>query len=115
MTPQTFKDVRKNKFSVCAQIKNYPTYMVTGDSMQPTYQHGDYLGYTPVQNPTFLQYGQVYLLQIQNIKILRRIFKGERKGEIMLYADNTDYSPICIRIKDVQEYSLINFTLRHFV
>ncbi len=110
MRTQKIKDVRKPRVNVCQLIKNQPIYEVTGVSMLPTYGPGVILGYREITNSKFLQFGQVHLFIINNQEVLRRVMPSEKPNEVILIADNKDYSPIEVKIKDIYRAFLINWS-----
>lgn len=68
---------------------------VRGNSMQPTYNTGDYVACKKVPlSDIFFQWGKVYAVDTNQGPLIKRVKPGKDDGHILLVSDNPDYDPI---------------------
>lgn len=67
---------------------------VDGDSMWPRYANGDILAIRTVQDPTFFQWGKVYVLSTNQGCVIKRLFPDPENPEgIICHSENTENYP----------------------
>lgn len=101
----------------CEQVPVIPvfpnytfTMRVTGESMVPYINPGDEVACLKIDEPTFLQWGRVYVLFTSQGVIVKKIFDA---GEgIRCVSINEDYPPFVIPKSDIYSYNLVVGLLR---
>lgn len=101
----------------CEQVPVIPvfpnytfTMRVTGESMVPYINPGDEVACLKIDEPTFLQWGRVYVLFTSQGVIVKKIFDA---GEgIRCVSINPDYPDFVIPKSDIYSYNLVVGLLR---
>lgn len=60
---------------------------VSGNSMTPNYPSGCYIGIRQIRDGYF-DYGSVYVIETEDNRFIKRVFKGKKDDHIQLYSDN---------------------------
>ena len=101
----------------CEQVPVIPvfpnytfTMRVTGESMQPQINPGDEVACLKIDEPTFLQWGRVYVLFTSQGVIVKKIF--DAGDGIRCVSINEDYPPFVIPKKEIYSYNLVVGLLR---
>lgn len=67
---------------------------VDGDSMYPRYSSGDILAIRIVKDPTFFQWGKVYVLSTNQGCVIKRLFPDPADDNaIICHSENTEHYP----------------------
>lgn len=67
---------------------------VEGDSMLPRYNNGDVLAIKVLQDPTFFQWGRVYVISTSQGCLVKRLFPDPADGNrIICHSENTTMYP----------------------
>ena len=67
---------------------------VEGDSMYPRYHNGELLAVRIIQDPTFFQWGKVYVLSTNQGCIVKRLFPDEKDDNIIVcHSENCELFP----------------------
>ena len=91
---------------VVPMFPNYTfTMRVTGESMQPFINPGDEVACLKIEEPTFLQWGRIYVLFTSQGAIIKRIF-DEGDG-IRCVSINDAYPDFVIPKKEIYSYNLV--------
>lgn len=62
---------------------------VYGDSMWPEYPHGSMVACREVVDRDLILWGQIYVIETSEFRIVKRVQRGEEKGYIMAESKNT--------------------------
>lgn len=67
---------------------------VDGDSMYPRYSSGDILAIRIVKDPTFFQWGKVYVLSTNQGCVIKRLFPDPVDDDVIIcHSENTEHYP----------------------
>ncbi len=101
----------------CEQIPIIPllpkydfTMRIVGDSMEPVYHSGDEVACLRINEPTFLQWGLVHILDTAQGIIIKRIY--EEGNTIRCVSYNKEYADFYIPKADIFSYNLVVGLLR---
>ena len=64
---------------------------VSGHSMEPLISHGDMIAIKEIESPSHILYGEIYAIETENYRTIKRIGKSDKKGHIRLISINKDY------------------------
>ena len=84
------------KCTVPAFLANGADFLirVEGDSMYPRYHNGEILAVKTIQDPTFFQWGKVYVLSTNQGCIVKRLFPDPADEQsIVCHSENTENYP----------------------
>jgi len=91
---------------VVPMFPNYTfTIRVTGESMQPFINPGDEVACLKIEEPTFLQWGRIYVLFTSQGAIIKRIF--DEGDSIRCVSINDTYPDFVIPKKEIYSYNLV--------
>ena len=85
---------------------------VEGDSMMPDYMPGDILACMKVKDPSFFQWGKVYVIDTKQGALVKRIEPTEEDGCICLCSDNEKYKPFKLHADDINGVALVKGVIR---
>lgn len=81
---------------------------VSGDSMNPTYRSGDLLACRSVIEPTFIQWGEPYVMDTCQGVIVKRLEPCEEDDEYVLcVSDNPAYKPFRVHRSEIRSFCTI--------
>lgn len=86
---------------------------VSGNSMAPTFLNGDLLACRKIEQITFIQWGEAYVIDTMQGPLLKRVFQTDGDSDrIKCVSDNSSYPPYEIACSDVRSLSTIIGLLR---
>lgn len=81
---------------------------LTGDSMNPKYNHGDIVGCKLIKDPSIIQWGKVHILYIQEQgAVCKRIRKSTNPDNYILESDNKTFDPFEVPKKAITNIALV--------
>lgn len=82
---------------------------VDGDSMYPRYSNGEILAIRVIKDPTFFQWGKVYVLSTNQGCVIKRLFPDpEDKEGIICHSENTEnYPDYAIKKTDIYGVAIV--------
>lgn len=85
---------------------------VKGSSMYPKYNSGDIIACKTIKDPTFFQWGRVYVIHHRDQgTFVKRLFKG-KNSLVECRSDNPSYEPFEIDPKEVTDWALVIGVIR---
>ena len=75
---------------------------VEGDSMYPTFSNGDFIIIKQVEDLDFIKYGEPFVIDAVEGRVLKRIHTHTREDAILLKSDNDIYEPYSIKKDSVK-------------
>lgn len=98
---------------------NVPTFAgadflitVRGDSMIPGYKSGDIVACKKIELGTYIQWNRVYVIDIDQGPLIKRIRPGTTKDVLVIVSDNSEFQPFEINVKDVRHLALVLGSIR---
>lgn len=85
---------------------------VKGSSMYPKYNSGDILACKYVNNPLFIQWNKVYVLDTSQGAMVKRPHPSPNESNIELRSDNKEYPPFVIPKSDIRSMALVIGVIR---
>lgn len=92
---------------------------VIGDSMYPLLKSGDIIAYKTVNDLQSINYGEIYILQLENegdvsivVKYIKRSDEG--KDHILLVSYNKEHDPKDVPLAWVKAIARVTFAIRQF-
>lgn len=81
---------------------------VSGDSMEPEFKSGDYVGFKRIDDIDFLQYGQTYIIEnTSNQRMLKVIRKGSKEGYVTIHSLNLKYEDFEVPVKKIKNIYIV--------
>ena len=81
---------------------------VSGDSMCPVINNGDYLAIRELQNPSMLFWGQIYVLLLDDYRLVKYVRKHENPEMVTLRSANTNYDDMEVMRRDIREMMFVH-------
>lgn len=66
---------------------------VSGESMQPKYNSGDVIAARIIKDPSFFQWGRVYVLSTSQGCVVKRLYPGSSADTIVCHSENAESFP----------------------
>lgn len=85
---------------------------VDGDSMQPKYMSGDIVACKRIENPTFFQWGRIYVIDSKQGALIKRIEPSDEDGYICLFSENEKYKPFKLHADDINGIAIVKGVIR---
>lgn len=85
---------------------------VEGDSMMPNYMPGDLLACVRLKDPSFFQWGKVYVIDTKQGALVKRIEPADEDGCIMLCSENGKYKPFKLQADDINGVALVRGAIK---
>ena len=81
---------------------------VSGDSMCPVINNGDYLAIRELQNPSLLFWGQIYVLLLDDYRLVKYVRKHENPEMVTLRSANPNYDDMEVMRRDIREIMFVH-------
>ena len=81
---------------------------VSGDSMCPVINNGDYLAIRELQNPSLLFWGQIYVLLLDDYRLVKYVRKHENPEMVTLRSANPNYDDMEVMRRDIREMMFVH-------
>ena len=80
---------------------------VSGDSMQPIINNGDLVALKKVNNTDLIYWGQIYVLLLDDYRMVKFVRKHKDKSMVILRSENPDYDDIEVKRSDIRDMMIV--------
>ena len=87
-------------------------FHVTGDSMTPVINNGDFLAIREVTNPSLIFWGQIYVLLLDDYRMVKYVRRHADPNMMILRSANPEYDDIEIQRSDISKLFIVTNVLR---
>ena len=84
---------------------------VSGDSMAPVIQDGDFVAVREVSNPNQIYWGQIYVVQLDDFRVVKYLRRHTDPNMVVLRSENPHYDDMDVRRTDIHEMLLVQHVL----
>ena len=84
---------------------------VSGDSMSPVIQDGDFVAVREVSNPNQIYWGQIYVVQLDDFRLVKYVRRHTDPNMVVLRSENPNYDDMDVLRTDIHEMLLVQHIL----
>ena len=84
---------------------------VSGDSMAPVINDGDFVAVREVSNPNQIYWGQIYVVQLDDFRLVKYLRRHSDPNMVVLRSENPNYDDMDVRRSDIHEILLVQHVL----
>ena len=84
---------------------------VSGDSMAPVIQDGDFVAVREVSNLNQIYWGQIYVVQLDDFRVVKYLRRHTDPNMVVLRSENPNYDDMDVRRSDIHEMLLVQHVL----
>ena len=84
---------------------------VSGDSMAPVINDGDFVAVREVSNPNQIYWGQIYVVQLDDFRLVKFLRRHSDPNMVVLRSENPNYDDRDVRRSDIHEMLLVQHVL----
>ena len=84
---------------------------VSGDSMAPVINDGDFVAVREVSNPAQIYWGQIYVVQLDDFRLVKYLRRHSDPNMVVLRSENPNYDDMDVRRSDIHEMLLVQHVL----
>lgn len=84
---------------------------VSGDSMAPVIQDGDFVAVREVSNPNQIYWGQIYVVQLDDFRVVKYLRRHTDPNMVVLRSENPNYDDMDVLRTDIHEMLLVQHVL----
>ncbi len=84
---------------------------VSGDSMAPVINDGDFVAVREVSNPNQIYWGQIYVVQLDDFRLVKYLRRHSDPNMVVLRSENPNYDDMDVRRADIHEMLLVQHIL----
>ena len=84
---------------------------VSGDSMAPVIQDGDFVAVRELTNPDQIYWGQIYVVQLDDFRLVKYVRRHTDPHMVVLRSENPNYDDMDVRRSDIHEMLLVQHVL----
>ena len=84
---------------------------VSGDSMAPVINDGDFVAVREVSNPNQIYWGQIYVVQLDDFRLVKYLRRHSDPNMVVLRSENPNYDDMDVRHSDIHEMLLVQHVL----
>lgn len=84
---------------------------VSGDSMAPVINNGDFVAVREVSNPNQIYWGQIYVVQLDDFRLVKYLRRHSDPNMVVLRSENPNYDDMDVRRSDIHEMLLVQHVL----
>lgn len=92
--------------------RNANIVKVSGDSMQPVICNGDLIAIRPIQNINLLFWGQIYVIILDDYRMVKYVRKNEDPSMVTLRSENVAYDDIEIPKSEIRHLFIVENIIR---
>ena len=81
---------------------------VRGDSMMPRIINGGYVAIRPVRDPRNIFWGQIYVVQLEDFRLVKYVRRHPDPSMIILHSDNPAYDDMDVAREDVRALYIVD-------
>ena len=85
---------------------------VSGDSMAPVINDGDFVAVREVSNPNQIYWGQIYVVQLDDFRLVKYLRRHSDPNMVVLRSENPNYDDMDVRRSDIHEMLLVQHVLQ---
>ena len=84
---------------------------VSGDSMAPVINDGDFVAVRELSNPGQIYWGQIYVVQLDDFRLVKYVRRHSDPNMVVLRSENSNYDDMDVRRSDIHEMLLVQHVL----
>ena len=84
---------------------------VSGDSMSPVINDGDFIAVREVSNLSQIYWGQIYLVQLDDFRVVKYVRRHSDPNMVVLRSENPNYDDMDVLRADIHEMLLVQHIL----
>ena len=84
---------------------------VSGDSMAPVINDGDFIAVRELSNPGQVYWGQIYVVQLDDYRLVKYLRRHTDPNMVVLRSENPNYDDMDVRRSDIHELLLVQHIL----
>lgn len=84
---------------------------VSGDSMAPVIEDGDFIAVRELSNPNQIYWGQIYVVQLDDFRLVKYLRRHTDPNMVVLRSENPNYDDMDVRLADIHEMLLVQHIL----
>ena len=84
---------------------------VSGDSMSPVINDGDFIAVREVSNLSQIYWGQIYLVQLDDFRVVKYVRRHNDPNMVVLRSENPNYDDMDVLRADIHEMLLVQHIL----
>ena len=84
---------------------------VSGDSMAPVIEDGDFIAVRELSNPNQIYWGQIYVVQLDDFRLVKYLRRHTDPNMVVLRSENPNYDDMDVRRADIHEMLLVQHIL----
>ena len=84
---------------------------VSGDSMAPVINDGDFVAVREVSNTSQIYWGQIYVIQLDDFRVVKYLRRHTDPNMVVLRSENPNYDDMDVRRSDMHEMLLVQHVL----
>ena len=84
---------------------------VSGDSMAPVINDGDFVAVREVSNPNQIYWGQIYVVQLDDFRLVKYLRRHSDPNMVVLRSEIPNYDDMDVRRSDIHEMLLVQHVL----
>ena len=91
-----------------------PVVKVSGDSMQPRIPDGALIAIRPINDPSVLLWGSVYVVELEDYRLVKVVRKcKDDPSKIILHSENPEYDDIEVKRSSVLKFFIVESVLNY--
>ena len=84
---------------------------VSGDSMTPVINDGDFIAVRELSNLQQIYWGQIYVVQLDDFRLVKYVRRHSDPNMVVLRSENSNYDDMDVRRADIHEMLLVQHIL----
>ncbi|NBJ06307.1 XRE family transcriptional regulator [Duncaniella freteri] len=88
---------------------------VRGDSMSPRINNGGYVAIRPIRDPRNIFWGQIYVVQLDEYRLIKYIRRHNDPDMVILHSDNPAYDDMDVDRRDIRALYIVEAILNYEV
>lgn len=88
---------------------------VRGDSMSPRINNGGYVAIRPIRDPRNIFWGQIYVVQLEEYRLIKYVRRHRDPGMVILHSDNPAYDDMDVDRRDIRALYIVEAILNYEV
>ena len=84
---------------------------VSGDSMAPVINDGDFIAVRELSNMSQIYWGQIYVIQLDDFRVVKYVRRHNDPNMVVLRSENPNYDDMDVRRTDIHEMLLVQHIL----
>ncbi|MEG0559560.1 MAG: XRE family transcriptional regulator [Muribaculaceae bacterium] len=80
---------------------------VSGDSMHPVINNGDYIAVKELRNKSQIFWGQIYVILLEDYRLVKYLRKHDDPSKVILRSENVQYDDMEIDCNDIRDLMFV--------